>query len=301
MDVPKYHELFIPTLDALKELGGSGSNQEIARVVARQCQFPDDVIQQQHRGGPMTELEYQLTWVRTYLKSYGLLNNSQRGVWSLTETGSRGNEIDPGEIRRYVIEQNKRNRGQIALEPTGSSALTSPSEPSTEVSEKNEDVEEVENEISWQGTLLNELQKMTPSGFERLCQRLLRESGFVDVEVTGRTGDGGIDGRGTIRFSGLIGFPVLFQCKRYSDRSTVVVSQVRDFRGAMTGRADRGLIITTGRFTQDAHKEAIRDGAPPIDLIDGPLLADKLKELELGVNTKQIEVVEVDTDFFTSI
>ena len=300
MDVPKFQELFNPTLDALRALGGSGSNQEIARVVVQQGQFSDYVVQQLHGDGPMTELEYRLMWARTYLKSYGLLNNSQRGVWSLTETGSRGNEIDPDDIRRFVVEQYRRNRRQIAPEPTGSSALTLPSDPSIEVAEEEED-EEVENEISWQDTLLNELLKMDPSGFERLCQRLLRESGFVDVEVTGRSGDGGIDGRGTIRFSGLIGFPVLFQCKRYSGRSTVTASQVRDFRGAMTGRADRGLIITTGGFTQDAHREAMRDGAPPIDLINGELLVDKLKELGLGVNTKQIEVVEVDIGFFTSI
>lgn len=300
MDVPRFQELFIPTLDALKVLGGSGSNQEIARVLVQQCQFSDDMVQQLHGDGPMTELEYRLMWARTYLKTYGLLNNSQRGVWSLTEAGSRGDEIDPEEIRRFVVEQYRRNRsGQIASEPTGSSVLTLPSDLPLEevVGEK----EEVENEVSWQDTLLNELLKMDPSGFERLCQRLLRESGFVDVEVTGRSGDGGIDGRGTIRFSGLIGFPVLFQCKRYSGRSTVTASQVRDFRGAMTGRADRGLIITTGGFTQDAHREAMRDGAPPIDLINGELLVDKLKELGLGVNAKQIEVVEVDTGFFTSI
>lgn len=140
---------------------------------------------------------------------------------------------------------------------------------------------------------------MSPGAFEHLCQRLLRESGFIEVEVTGGPSDGGIDGRGIIRLGGLIGFTVFFQCKRYT--SNVGVSVIRDFRGAMQGRADKGLIITTANFTQEAQREATRDGAPPIDLINGELLLDKLKELELGINTRVVEVVEVDEDWFSAI
>ncbi len=143
------------------------------------------------------------------------------------------------------------------------------------------------------------LLEMQPDAFERLCQRVLRESGFIQVEVTGRSGDGGIDGHGLVRLAGLISFPVIFQCKRY--RNTISSSIVRDFRGAMVGRADKGLIITTGRFTQDASQEATRDGAPPIDLIDGEQLIDKLKDLKLGVVTRQVEVVEVNTGWFAAI
>lgn len=143
------------------------------------------------------------------------------------------------------------------------------------------------------------LLEMQPDAFERLCQRVLRESGFIQVEVTGRSGDGGIDGHGLVRLAGLISFPVIFQCKRY--KNTISSPVVRDFRGAMVGRADKGLIITTGRFTQDASQEATRDGAPPIDLIDGEQLIDKLKDLKLGVATRQVEVVEVNTGWFAAI
>jgi restriction system protein len=120
---------------------------------------------------------------------------------------------------------------------------------------------------------------------------LLRESGFIQVEVTGKSGDGGVDGKGIMRLAGLLSFHVIFQCKRY--QGSVNVSQVRDFRGAMVGRADKGLLITTGNFTKDAVREATRDGAPAIDLIDGDQLIDKLKELELGVRTEKIEVEKV--------
>ena len=160
-------------------------------------------------------------------------------------------------------------------------------------------IESQEEGIGWQEHLIAILLSMDSHSFERLSQRVLRESGFIEVQVTERSGDGGIDGRGIIRFAGLIGFPVLFQCKRYA--GSVTPSQIRDFRGAMQGRADRGLFITTGVFTQEAQREATRDGAPPIDLINGEMLVEKLKELELGVTSRQIEVVEVDADWFASI
>jgi restriction system protein len=142
---------------------------------------------------------------------------------------------------------------------------------------------------------------MVPSAFERLVQRLLRESGFIQVEVIGKSGDGGVDGKGIMRLGGLLSFHVIFQCKRY--QGSVTVSQVRDFRGAMVGRADKGLLITTGNFTKGAMREATRDGAPAIDLIDGDLLIDKLKELGLGVKTEKIEIeqIAIDSDWFLGL
>ena len=151
----------------------------------------------------------------------------------------------------------------------------------------------------WRKDLLDTLKEMPSDAFERLCQRLLRESGFIEVEVTGKSGDGGIDGHGIIRLAGLISFLVLFQCKRYRD--SVSASVVRDFRGAMMGRADKGVILTTGTFTRDAQREATRDGAPAIDLIDGELLIEKMKELELGVRAEMVEIVKVDKDWLAQI
>ena len=141
--------------------------------------------------------------------------------------------------------------------------------------------------------------EITPDAFERLTKRLLRESGFVQVEVTGRSGDGGVDGKGIIRIGGLLSFHVVFQCKKY--QGSVGASHMRDFRGAMVGRADKGLFNTTGTFTRDAIKEATRDGAPPIDLVDGDQLADKLKELGLGIKMEVVEKVNVDEEWFKKI
>ena len=142
---------------------------------------------------------------------------------------------------------------------------------------------------------------MSAAGFERLVQRLLRESGFIHVEVTGRSGDGGIDGQGILRLGGLISFNVIFQCKKW--KNAVGANQIRDFRGAMVGRADKGLFITMGTFTKEAIKEATRDGAPAIDLVDGDQLVEKLKQLSLGVITKKVEIeqISIDQEWFLNL
>ncbi len=245
------------------------------------------MVEQPHPGrGNQTELEYRLAWARTYLKKYGMVENSARGVWALTPKGLKQETVDPQDVVRFVREQSVRERRGRA-EPT-------------EPVDSGVGDEGLEDETaSWRETLMSTLLEMPPDAFERLCQRLLRESGFIQVEVTGRSGDGGIDGHGVVRLAGLLSFPVIFQCKRY--RNTISSGVVRDFRGAMVGRADKGLIITTGSFTRDASAEATRDGAPPIDLIDGEQLIDKLKDLGLGVTTRQVEVVEVNTAWFSSI
>jgi restriction system protein len=182
------------------------------------------------------------------------------------------------DIKYQVQQQNREARAAAAAQ--------------AEPIEDDDETEEIEDiALSWKERLLEALLTMEPSAFERLCQRVLRESGFVKVEVTGRGGDGGIDGTGVLRIN-LLSFQVLFQSKRY--RGSVGSSVIRDFRGAMVGRADKGLIITTGTFTAEARKEATRDGAPAIDLVDGDALCDLLKSLRIGVKIEIVESVTVD-------
>ena len=289
--VPKRADLLNPTLTALHALGGSASNKEINNRVSEDMGLSAAITRVPHRTKNITELEDRLQWDRTYLKAYGLIDNSERGVWSLTTKGRETQRVDDpeGVINFYrQRKQKKQARKQ---------AKTEDDDPAENFENLAEDT--AEETTAWREDLLETLQNISPDAFERLCQRLLRESGFIEVEVTGKSGDGGIDGHGIIRLAGLISFPVLFQCKRYS--GSVSPSVVRDFRGAMMGRAEKGLILTTGRFTIEAQREATRDGAPPIDLIDGELLMDKMKELKLGVSAKMVEVVEVDKDWFASI
>lgn len=287
IQIPKYHELMNPLLYALHELGGSGSIEEIAQKVAELSDLPEDVLNIPHNPekSSQTEIEYRLAWARTYLKKYGILENSDRGIWLIVSEKRDVKSIDPQVVVKTVRDEHKRQKEIIEKEKT---------------SEEDTDIEIPDEAESWRSVLHHVLiHDISPDAFERLAKRILRESGFVQVEVTGRSGDGGIDGKGIMRLSGLLSFHVIFQCKKY--KGTVTASDIRDFRGAMIGRADKGLFITTGTFTRDAIREATRDGAPPIDLVDGNQLADKLKELGLGIKKEIVEKISVDTEWFKTI
>ncbi len=286
--LPSYDELIIPTVKSLIELGGSGTIEEINTKVYKIANLSDDILQIQHsENDSRTEIDYRLAWSRTYLKKFGLLENSNRGVWALLKSDIDISKLNYAEIVKSVREQNQLSQSKDKRRNAYKEKL------------EKEIASEIENTEEWKEKLLNVLYNITPSAFERLAQRLLKESGFFQVKVIGKTGDGGIDGKGIVRVSGLLSFHVIFQCKRY--KGSVTPSQIRDFRGAMQGRTDKGLFITTGKFTEDAIKEATRDGAPPIDLIDGQLLCDKLKELSLGVTTKITESVEVKNEWFNNL
>jgi restriction system protein len=241
-------------------------------------------------------LQYRLAWARTYFKAFGLLDNTARGVWVLTEKGRHLDSVDPRQVTRFVRDS---TRGKVSKQPAAAGSVSVPAAAGSVSVLDGAEVAEAVLEQTWREKLLATLYALPPDAFERLTQRLLRESGFVQVKVTGRSGDGGIDGVGIVQLGGLLGFPVLFQCKRY--RGSVGASAIRDFRGAMIGRADRGLVITTGTFSRDARAEATRDGAPPIDLVDGEQLLDKLRELRLGVGVKTIEEVTVLPEWFATI
>jgi restriction system protein len=275
--IPSFDAMMNPLMKALVGLGGSGTVEEIFHKVSEIMNFPDDMLAVLHNPekGGVTEIEYRLAWTRTYLKAFGILENSARGVWALTTLGAKLGQVDERKVVSIVRDMHKKKE----REGVG------------------EGVERGERE--WRELLLEAVHEMSPAAFERLAQRMLRESGFIQVEVTGRSGDEGIDGKGILRIGGLLGFNVLFQCKRY--KGSVSSSQVRDFRGAMIGRADKGLLITTGSFTRDAIHEATRDGAPPIDLIDGDQFAEKLKELGLGVKIRKVEVEEITIDRLSGV
>jgi restriction system protein len=292
-DVPPYHELLWPALQAVAELGGSASIGEIVETAIKHQGFSDAQQAVLHNDGPETELGYRLAWARSYLKGMGLLTNSARGIWSLTDKGTAlvtAPAATDSERRERV-----RELWQAHLVQARKARKARPPQDAGDP-----DTAELTEERGWKELLLDQLMGMPPDAFERLAQRLLREADFDSVNVTGKSGDGGIDGLGVYRF-GLVSFPVFFQCKRY--RGSVGPGAVRDFRGAMAGRGDKGLLITTGTFTADAKKEATRDGAPPLDLIDGDRLCELLKRYDLGVRTttRTVEDVSIDGAFFGEI
>lgn len=280
-ELPKYHDLMQPTLLALEKIGGSASIHEIDDAVTGSLGLSQTQLDLEYESGAGPIIPDRLSWARSYLKAAGMLDSGGRGIWILTDEGRAAIAL-PEQVLKTKVSQAVR---------TAQARKKKAFAPSTNGTEE-------QAEPDWKDHLLATLRKMEPSAFERLCQRLLRESGFVKVEVTGRSGDGGIDGTGILQLS-LMSFHVLFQCKRY--QGSVGSGAVRDFRGAMMGRSDKGLIITTGTFSPDARREATRDGAPPIDLIDGEELCEKLKALGLGIEKELVEVVRVKPDWFAQI
>ena len=283
--LPAYNEMMKELFQAIKVLGGSGTIRELDEKTIEILGLQPEVLEIMHGDSMRTEVEYRLAWTRTYMKKVGILENSARGVWALTAIGRELKCVNPDEIVKKVREMSFLN-------------VKDTSNINTEDENLENDGIDVPDEIqNWRVKLKNILLNLTPDAFERLTQRLLRESGFTQVKVTGRTGDEGIDGVGIVKLNGIISFHMLFQCKRYA--GTVSAGDIRDFRGAMQGRADKGLFITTGKFSAPAIEEANRSGTTPIDLVDGDELVEKLRELQLGVIP--VNDYSIDEAWFLSI
>lgn len=261
-----------PLIETLREIGGSGSSREVTDAVIEKFDFSEDELSETLKNGA-SRIRNQVAWARQYSVAGGLIDSSKRGVWSLTKQG-----FDQLLTKDEIVNIIKSVRSK------------SPTKPASTINHG----EEITDTEPHETELLSILKSLSPIGFERLCQRLLREAGFEQVIVTGKTNDGGIDGFGILKINPLVSFNVIFQCKRYKD--SVSSPQIRDFRGAMAGRADKGIFITTGRFTQEARKEARRDGTPPIELVDGEMLVNMFEQYELGV--KPITTYEIDMKFF---
>ena len=294
VQVPTHVEMAWPTLQVLEQHGGSASRQEIDAGIAQIMNLSDEVLEQLQGSGPGLKVHYRASWTRTYLKRMDAIDNSRHGVWSLTDYGRQLDAETNFQERFREIgrEAAERSRSKAAASESSPAPLSSPDRQDDLLVDPEGDLPE---EDTWQDALLATLREMPSDAFERLCQRMLREHGFTKVEVTGGPGDEGIDGMGVLRV-GLVSFQVVFQCKRYEGR--VSSKQIRDFRGAMMGRADKGLVLTTGHFSPSAEREAVRDGAPAIDLIDGEELCQLLKERDLGVRTEMVEQVSVVPAFF---
>ncbi|RDI35901.1 restriction system protein [Rhodococcus sp. AG1013] len=298
--LPPYTELLWPTLQALIALGGSASNNELDSAVVEREGWSPELQGVLHGDGPGTEVEYRLAWARTYLKGMGLLANSRRAVWSVTKRGREATEPELRPLLAAFTADKRRQRLNRKANTPGAQALPLSDTEAESESTADTSYGDAADAVAWKSTLLDSLLRMSSTAFERLTQRLLREAGFSSATITGRTADGGIDGIGMCQIS-LLSFPVAFQCKRVS--GSVGAGAVRDLRGAMAGRGEKGLLITTGTFTSEARAESRRDGAPPIDLIDGDRLCALLKEHSLGVKTttRVVEDVSVRADFFAGL
>jgi restriction system protein len=288
---PKFRDYINPTIGAINTLGGSARPPEVYKYIAQSLNLSDEILNEERESGG-SRYENQVAWARFYLVKSGYIDSSKRGVWSLTDKGRKVQSFTETEIDQLI--RDVQAQSPPRPEKTTTATISILDEKVMPSGEESDEVSPPAEQIGYKDELLNIIISLPPAGFERLCQRLLRESGFQEVAVTGRSGDGGIDGIGILQINPFVSFKVIFQSKRYS--GSVSASQVRDFRGAMMGRADKGIIITTGTYTADAKREAVRDGVPPIELVDGETLVSMFEQLELGLNLRT--TYDIDYSFF---
>lgn len=278
--LPTYDALMNPVLHALRSLGGSGTNEEILnRVISDLAISPEDASVLHDEKTKKTELAYRLVWTKTYLKSYGAISNDEkRGVWSIRPEFIEHEDVDKDEVARHFR--------QKSLDPKISRDKDIPS---------SESLDEMQ---PWRRKILDILRNMDPFAFERLIQLLLQKCGFINVKVTKKSGDGGIDGKGKFLLQDVVSIDVAFQCKRY--KGIVASSVVRDFRGSLPSGVNQGILITTGTFSESAYEEAANVGKNhKIDLIDCEKLIDMIIKNKIGVH--EVMAYEVDENFFKNI
>jgi restriction system protein len=276
---PEFVRFFAPLLNTLRELGDSGRPEEVSEKIAKHLKLSDEVLDQTLKNG-QSRFYNQVAWARFYLAKAGFIDTSRRGVWTLTEAG-RGSRLDHEAALRIFNEVQKKFKEDEpeteALLP-GSDDTGAPSD------------EQAPGEEKFREELARILQSLSPEGFERLCQRILREVGFEEVVVTGKSGDGGIDGFGTLKINKLVSERVMFQCKRHTKQ--ISPSYIRELRGSLAARANRGIFLATSSFSAEAKREAAKEGAAPIELVDLDGLISLLTEYGLGVATRTVFTVD---------
>lgn len=276
---------FGPLLNALRDLGGSGTPEEASNKVAEQQNVSDEILNKTIASGA-SRFHNQVCWARQYLVWEGFIDSSIRGIWKLTEKGQNA-ILDDDSAYELFVKWNKINSANRKQKKD--SAI-----------EKEVDEEEIDDDssifVDYKSQVLNYLRTMSPKNFERFCLYLLRVNNFENLQLTGKSHDEGIDGIGILKINPFVSFKVLFQAKRYKDGNNVSRDKIGDFRNAMIGRADKGIFITTSKFTQEAIKEANRNGAPQIELVDCDKLIKMIEISKLGL--KPVTTYEVDTTFF---
>jgi restriction system protein len=279
---PQFIYYFDLVIKALKELGGSAGRTEVIDFVVNNYEVDDNDLEMLKSG--VLRINANIGWSRYYLMRDGYIDGSKRGTWSLTQKARDIDNLSPEkslEIFQRIYKKFKTKEEE--------------QEDNKEIINDNLKYQEIETNISHRAELIQKLQKeFSPSGFEKFCRIILIKSGFTEVKVTKQSGDGGIDGSGILKINHFVSFRVSFQSKRYSGK--VPVKEIRDFRGAIAGRADKGIFMTTGTFTQDCKTEAKRDGALPIELVNGNDLLNMIEELEVGVTP--ITSYEIDHEYF---
>jgi restriction system protein len=280
---PKFLRFIIPLIEVLREIGGAGRPSDIRPLIIQKLKIPESELQITLNSG-VSKVLNQIDWARNYLKEWEFLGAQERGIWRLTEKGFKENLTKEQIYNLFRITQSKYQKTNKSKE--------------TKIEIKTKEIDEIiPIENKHQSDLLNLIINLSPYGFEKLCRRLLIEEGFQNVEITKQSRDGGIDGVAKLILNRFVSFKVYFQCKKF--KGSVGSEVVQLFKGALDGKikpGDKGLIITTGYFTDSAEKEAHKEGGFPIELIDGEKLIEMFENVQLGLKPRT--VYDIDFDFF---
>lgn len=278
----EFTKWFGPLLDAVRDLGDSGKPREVSNRIAVNLKLPDSILDATLKSGG-SKFHNQVAWARQYLVWEGLLDSSKHGTWRLTDKGKTTylDEVKSHKLFLKWVAIHQKNRSVLN---ESSAELSAP--------EEQDEIPPNERDQNFSLKLIDVLRQLSPTGFEKVCRELLRESGFENVEITGSGADDGIDGYGNWELNPFMSFKVMFQCKRYKEDRSVSRAQVGDFRNAMMGRAEKGIFMTTSTFSNAAIQEANRDGVPQIVLVDGEKLVKMFEKAQLGVTKKEIFAVD---------
>lgn len=286
---PKFVQYFQPVIDGLRDLGSSAKPKEVYAWIAEHHDIPKAEIEGTTKGG-QSKFENKVGWARFYLAKAGMIDTEQRGVWVLTEKGRKAklSHTEAYDLFKTIHDGFPRNDGKDAK-----------AEPKTIVEDEDASAPDENtylNQDEIQERLVDILKGLTPKGFEEFCARLLRHIGFENVKVTGESGDQGIDGEGYLLINRFVRTKVMFQSKRYD--KTVGPEKIREFRGAIQGKAERGIFLTTGTFTKGARETAAQENATAIELVDIDRLLELLIEENLGV--RETKALTIEADFFSA-
>lgn len=305
MAIPHFQSCMRPALALLAERGQIRS-REVNEALSDSFGLSDDERAQLLPSGRQRTMDNRVGWALSYLSQAGLVSRPQRGVVEITEAGRQVLSANPDRVDMKTLEafpayQQFKERTREAAAP-GVPLLA-------EVTEQPATPEELiatavrENRTTLESEVLARALALSPIGFEDLVIALLARMGYGkagSVQRTSASGDAGVDG---IISQDPLGLDRIYvQAKRYATDQVIHRPKIHEFAGALLGKqGDRGVYITTSRFSSGAREEAERINAR-IELIDGARLAQLLVQYKVGVQTDQtVELLRMDEDFFEAL
>jgi restriction system protein len=295
MELPKYHETFIPILEILNSIETISSRELTLRVRDKYySEIPNELLNKKTSTGANILLD-RISWGKSYLKMGKYVFYPKRGMVQITTKGKEALvsgklllsdlQNDPDFIKhRTSVKTKKENKEELQTVEVENAS------PQDLI---DSGFETIETEVKTE--LLDKLKELDPYFFEKVILILLKRMGYGDFIETSKSGDGGIDG---IINEDKLGLEKIYtQAKRYNENK-VREKDIRNFIGAMSGDTSKGVFITTSTFDNSAIKKA-REAHHSIILIDGPKLVDLMHQYNVGVQVKTTyEVKEIDNDFF---